>query len=84
MILIDGVYYDPSYGQTYTSAFDFQNSALDGLYRVTNQTVSEAAIGEDLNGNGNQTDTLNVTVIQFQRFAPPPTGLVITERFESL
>jgi hypothetical protein len=66
LIMIDGKYYDPSYGKTYENAADFQAKAIDGFWRFTNQTVNEVDIGVDLNSNGNQTDTLVVQVIQFK------------------
>jgi len=77
VILVDGTYYDPSYGITYTTDADFQANAIDGFYRIVTQSVKEADVGIDLNGNGNQTDTVNVPVIQFKT---KPSTVEVTEQ----
>jgi hypothetical protein len=56
-------WYDPSYGVIYSGLTEadrlssFQE-AIDGLYRIRQISVSEAAIDRDLNDNGTKTDVL--------------------------
>jgi hypothetical protein len=48
---IDGVYYDPSYGVTYSSITDFSAKSVAGFYQEASSVV-ETRLGIDLNGDG--------------------------------
>ncbi len=65
------VYYDPSYGVTYTSLAEIDTNAIDGYFKfVANHPVDEATVGVDLNGNGNITD-IGVQVPSFLMLKSP-------------
>ena len=34
LAVVNGVFYDPSYGQTYSSMQDMENKVIDGYYRI--------------------------------------------------
>jgi len=66
------LYYDPSYGLTYTSLADIDNNAVDGYYQKRAVSVNELQVGVDLNNDTHITDTI-VTVNAWV-FKRNPTG----------
>jgi len=39
LAVVNGVYYDPSYGRTYSSEQDMENQVIDGYFRGTTTTL---------------------------------------------
>jgi hypothetical protein len=55
---IDGTYYDPSYGVTYSSIQDFSAKAVAGFFVLWQGGVQETKLGVDLNGDGKLSNTI--------------------------
>jgi hypothetical protein len=62
IVKIGSVYYDPSYGVTYTSLADMDDRAIAGYLILATGTLDEPVYDRDFNGNGNKTD-LGVPVL---------------------
>jgi hypothetical protein len=73
-VMIDGQYYDPSYGVQYSSLQDIDNS-IDGFYIEGTYAVDEPLVNLDLNGDGDAID-LGV-VVNVRLFRINPAGLDI-------
>ncbi|WP_165228008.1 hypothetical protein [Aquisphaera insulae] len=57
--LINGTYYDASYGVTYTDLKDMEKKSIAGYFKVqAGYRAKEADLGVDLDGNGSKTDVI--------------------------
>lgn len=76
---VGGLYYDPSYGQTYATPKDFE-SAVTAFQRKNYITklFSEKNAGRDLNGNGTATDMFLAHGLVWRKNTPT-TDLVFTQ-----
>ena len=68
LVQIGGVYYDPSYGLTFTSLADFEGRMIDGYTRPL--IIREDLLGEDVNGD----DVIDGTVVTVFLFRRPRYG----------
>lgn len=70
------VYYDSSYGVTYSSLADIDQNAVDGYWAVGTLAVDEPTVGLDLNGNGNSSDAQVPTFVYVFKENAPGNQLV--------
>lgn len=78
---IDGVFYDPSYGRTYTNPAMEMDQLVDGfLVEKPGRRMTEATLGVDLNGNGNRTDVVRLDAFFIRKNDPDVTDLTVTTR----
>jgi hypothetical protein len=60
VVKIDGVYYDPSYGEKYSCLQDMQDRAIAGFQlQPSSLAIDESSVGLDLNGNGHVGDIVS-------------------------
>jgi transglutaminase-like putative cysteine protease len=78
MAKIGGTYYDPSYGMTFSSVTDIDDSAIDGHFQQGLLPVDEPAVGLDLNGDGDMVDLAVDTVVLVVKQNPAGNDLVET------
>lgn len=78
-VFIEGKHYDPSYGVTFNSLQEIDDS-IGAFYWIGKGQVHEPMVGPDLNNNGNKTDSAVYTDIV--AFKKNPRGLDITDRKE--
>lgn len=76
LLFIDGTYYDPSYGKTYSSKDNFHTSSLAGFWRESTKIVYESETF-DINGDGDREDLFLKSVILFKK-PSLPTPLIET------
>ncbi len=77
-VVIDGQYYDPSYGKKFASLKDIDDNTIDGYFRVVPAAINEPDFNLDLNGDGDKTDMgvqINVFLIRKN-----PAGLDLIEQ----
>ena len=59
--LLNGVYYDPSYGKKYNSLTEFENQAISRYSFNNYEVFSEADYDTDFNGDGDKDDGVGAT-----------------------
>ena len=77
-VVIDGQYYDPSYGKKFASLKDIDDNAIDGYFRVVPAAINEPDFNLDLNGDGDKIDMgvqINVFLIRKN-----PAGMDLIEQ----
>jgi hypothetical protein len=72
IVKIGSVYYDPSYGRTYSSIGNMDDVAIEGYNKLSLTTANEPDYGVDFNGDGDTND-MNVPVIKLI-FRKNPAG----------
>ena len=55
-VVLDGQYYDPSYGQKFASLKDIDDNAIEAYFLTASVPLDESSFNLDLNGDGDKTD----------------------------